>query len=106
MVLCESFRLSSTLRKSRERIIRTLHEMSEFGLLLFEGSPVEFWIAEEEFIGAKLTLEAVANFQRTALLGQWQTDEMRAVIDYALRTQAGAGGSDLYMSSYDVQIGL
>src|SRR4030095_4310201 len=105
VMMGESLRLSSELPKAREKLIRNLHETSEFGLLLFEGSPVEFWIAEEEFAGAKPTVESAANFQRTALLGQWQTDEMRAVVDYALRTQAGSGGSDLYMSSYDVQIG-
>jgi erythromycin esterase-like protein len=105
VMMGESLHMSSELPKVREKLIRNLHETGDFGLLLFEGSPVEFWIAEEEFSGAKPTVESAANFQRTALFGLWQTDEMRAVVDYALRTQAGAGGSDLYMSSYDVQIG-
>jgi len=105
VMMGESMHLSSELPKAREKLIRNLHESGEFGLLLIEGSPVEFWIAEEEFLSTKPTMESAANFQRTALFGLWQTDEMRTVVDYALRTQAGAGGSDLYMSSYDVQVG-
>src|SRR5262245_44184512 len=105
VMMGESLYMSSELPKVREKLIRNLHESGEYGLLLFEGSPVEFWIAEEEFLNAKPTVHAAARFQRTALCGPWQADEMRAVVDCALRTQAGAGGSDLYMSSYDVQIG-
>lgn len=96
---------TSELSRVRERTIRNLHEGRDFNLLLFEGSPIEFWIAEEEHLSSKPTIEAAAEFQKTALFGLWQTEEIRAVIDYALKTQAGAGSSDLYLSSYDVQIG-
>jgi erythromycin esterase-like protein len=105
VMMGEAIHVTSELSRVRERLIRKLHESADFNLLLFEGSPVEFWIAEEEFLSSKPGPESAGNFQRTALFGIWQTDEIRALIEYAQRTQAGAGSSDLYVSSYDVQIG-
>lgn len=105
VMMGESIRMTSEFPSVEERFVENLHESSDFGLLLFEGSPIEFWMAEEEFAAAKPAVESAANFQRTAFSRQWQTQEIRAAIDYALRSQAGAGGSDLYVSSYDVQIG-
>jgi erythromycin esterase-like protein len=105
VMMGQAIRGSSELSRVSERLIRSLHEGSGFNLLLFEGSPFEFWIAQEEHLGSKASVESAGDFQRTALLAPWQTEEIRAVIDYALKTQAGAGSSDLYVSSYDVQIG-
>ena len=105
VMMGEAIRGSGELSRVSERLLRSLHEGSGFNLLLFEGSPFEFWIAQEEHLASKSSVESAGNFQSTALLGPWQTEEIRAVIDYALKTQAGAGSSDLYMSSYDVQIG-
>jgi erythromycin esterase-like protein len=105
VMMGEAIHVTSELARVRERLIRKLHEGAGFNLLLFEGSPVEFWIAEEEFLSSKANPDSAADFQRTALFGIWQTDEIRALIEYALRSQQGAGSSDLYVSSYDVQIG-
>jgi erythromycin esterase-like protein len=105
VMMGESIHLSSEFSRVRDMLIRNLHENSDFNLLLFDGSPIEFWIAEEEYLTSRKDVLSGSDFQRTALVGLWQTEEIRSVIDYALRSQTGIGGSDLYLSGYDVQMG-
>jgi len=105
VMLGESIHLTGEFSRVRDMLIRNLHEYGEFNLLLFDGSPVEFWIAEEEYLASKKDVLSGADFQKNALLPLWQTDEIRSVVDYALRSQAGVGRGDLYLSSYDVRIG-
>lgn len=105
VMLGESIHLTSEFPRVRDMLVRNLHESGEFSLLLFDGSPVDFWIAEEEYLSSTKDVLSGADFQKNALLALWQTDEIRSVIDYALRSQTGIGRSDLYLSSYDVQIG-
>ncbi len=106
VMMGEAIQGTGDLARVRERLIRNLHEGGDFNLLLFEGSPIEFWIAEEEYFSTKRGVNSSGDFQRTALPGVWQTEEVRSVIEYALSSQAGVGSSDLYLSSYGVQIGL
>ena len=105
VMLGESIHLTSEFSRVRDMLIRNLHENADFNLLLFEGSPIEFWIAEEEYQSSKKDVLSGSDFQKTALFNLWQTEEIRSVIDYALRSQTGVGRSDLYVSSYDVQMG-
>jgi erythromycin esterase-like protein len=105
VMLGESIQLTSEFSRVRDLLIRNLHENADFNLLLFEGSPVELWIAEEEYLSSRKDVLSGSDFQKTALFSLWQTEEIRSVIDYALRSQTGIGRSDLYLSSYDVQIG-
>jgi erythromycin esterase-like protein len=105
VMLGESMHLTSEFSRVRDMLIRNLHENADFNLLLFEGSPIEFWIAEEEYLTSRKDVLSGSDFQKTALVGHWQTEEIRSVIDYALRSQTGVGSSDLYLSSYDVQVG-
>jgi erythromycin esterase-like protein len=104
-MLGESMYLAAEFSSARDLLTRNLHEGADFNLLLFEGSPVEFWIAEEQYAASKKDVLSAADFQKTAMLGFWQTEEVRSVINYALRSQAGAGRSDLYMSAFGVEIG-
>ena len=98
--------LTSELSRVRDMLIRNLHENANFNLLLFEGSPIEFWIAEEEYLtSSRKDVLSGADLQKTALFRLWQSEEIRSAVDYALRTQSGVGSSDLYLSSYDVQMG-
>ena len=106
VMMGEAIRGTGDLARVRERLIHNLHEGGDFNLLLFEGSPIEFWIAEEEYFSTKRGVNSSGDFQRTALPGVWQTEEVRSVLEYALSSQAGVGSSDLYLSSYGVQIGL
>src|SRR5688500_13657126 len=71
VMMGEAIHVTSELSRVRERLIRNLHESADFNLLLFEGSPVEFWIAEEEFLSSRPGLESAGDFQRTALFGIW-----------------------------------
>src|SRR5678816_4418930 len=106
VMLGESMHLTSELSRVRDMLIRNLHENANFNLLLFEGSPIEFWIAEEEYLtSSRKDVLSGADLQKTALFRLWQSEEIRSAIDYALRTQSGVGSSDLYLSSYDVQMG-
>jgi len=105
VMMGESIHLTSEFSRVRDMLIRNLHENADFNLLLFEGSPIEFWIAEEEYLTSRKDVLSGSDFQKTALYGLWQTEEIRSVIDYALRSQTGVGRSDLYLSSYDVQLG-
>ena len=105
VMMGESIHLTSEFSRVRDMLIRNLHENADFNLLLFEGSPIEFWIAEEEYLTSRKDVLSGSDFQKTALYGLWQTEEIRSVIDYALRSQTGVGRSDLYLSSYDVQMG-
>jgi len=105
VMMGESIYLTSEFSRVRDMLIRNLHEYADFNLLLFEGSPIEFWIAEEEYLNSRKDVLSGSDFQKTALSGLWQTEEIRSVLDYALRSQTGVGSSDLYLSSYDVQMG-
>jgi erythromycin esterase-like protein len=105
VMMGESIHLTSEFSRVRDMLIRNLHENAEFNLLLFEGSPIEFWIAEEEYLTSTKDVLSGSDLQKTALVGLRQTEEIRSVIDYALRSQTGVGRSDLYLSSYDVQLG-
>src|SRR5262245_18317580 len=44
VMMGESLYMSSELPRTREKLVRNLHEAGDFSLLLFEGSPIEFWI--------------------------------------------------------------
>src|SRR5678815_5040552 len=106
VMMGESIHLTSEFSRVRDMLIRNLHESADFNLLLFEGSPIEFWIAEEEYLtSSRKDVLSGADLQKTALFRLWQSEEIRSAIDYALRTQSGVGSSDLYLSSYDVQMG-
>jgi len=105
VMMGESIHLTSEFSRVRDMLIRNLHENADFNLLLFEGSPIEFWIAEEEYMTSRKDVLSGSDFQKSALVGFWQTEEIRSVIDYALRSQTGIGRSDLYLSAYDVQVG-
>jgi erythromycin esterase-like protein len=105
VMMGEAIHFTSEISRTRDVLVRNLHEGGNFNLLLFEGSPIDFWIAEEEYFSSKKDVLSSSDFQKNALLGFWQNDEIRSVIDYALRSQSGEGISDLYLSSYDVQIG-
>jgi erythromycin esterase-like protein len=105
VMMGSSVHFSSEFTRARDLLTRNLHEGSDFNLLLFEGSPVEFWIAEEEYLLSNKDVLASSDFQKSALPVLWQTDEIRSVVEYALQSQSGMGSSDLYLSSYDVQIG-
>ena len=96
---------STEFTRARDLLTRNLHESADFNLLLFEGSPVEFWIAEEEYLLSNKDVLAPSDFQKSALPVLWQTEEIRSMVEYALHSQSGMGSSDLYLSSYDVQIG-
>lgn len=103
VMLGESIHLTSEFSKVRKVIIENLHNANGFDLLLFEGSPIEFWIAQEDFNKSNKGLDAVRDFQKTALFGLWQTDEINSVLKAALSTRSAQ--NPLYISSYDVQIG-
>jgi erythromycin esterase-like protein len=105
VMMGEAIHFTSEISRTRDVLVRNLHERGNFNLLLFEGSPIDFWIAEEEYFSSKKDVLSSSDFQKNALLSFWQNDEIRSVIDYALRSQSGEGISDLYLSSYDVQIG-
>lgn len=102
VMLGESIHLTSEFSKVRKAAIENLHE-DGFDLLLFEGSPIEFWIAQEDFVKSNKGRNAVRDFQKTALFGLWQTEEITAVLQQVLSTQSTE--NSLYVSSYDVQIG-
>lgn len=103
VMLGESIHLTSEFSTVRKSIIENLYDNEGFELLLFEGSPIEFWIAEEDFIKSHTKSETVQNFQKTALFGLWQTEEIKSVINQTLATQSTE--KPMYISSYDVQIG-
>ncbi len=105
VMMGESIHITSEFSKARNALIQSLHEQSSFNTLLFEGSPIEFWIAQDEYLSSNRDEKAVADFQKTALFGLWQTPEIRSVISYALASQNIKNQSLLYISSYDVQIG-
>jgi len=105
VMLGESIHITSEFSKARDVLIRNLHDRGSFNHLFFEGSPIEFWIAGDEFLSSKQDEQAVANFQKTALFGLWQTPEIRSLLAYALASQNDKKSSALYISSYDVQIG-
>lgn len=103
VMLGESIHMTSEFSTVRKHIIHNLHEQSDFQLLLFEGSPIEFWIAQDKYLNSKRNQSAVDEFQKTALFGLWQTLEINAVLKDVLQTQAT--NRPMYVSSYDVQIG-
>jgi erythromycin esterase len=103
VMLGESIHLTSEFSKVRRVAIDNLHNAHEFDLLLFEGSPIEFWVAQEDFNKSDKGLGAVREFQKTALFGLWQTEEINAVLKDALSPQSAPNPLDI--SSYDVQIG-
>lgn len=105
VMLGESIHITSEFSKARNALIQNLHQQGSYSILLFEGSPIEFWIAQDEYFSSKRDEQAVADFQKTALFGLWQTPEIRSVIAYGLASQNIKNQSPLYISSYDVQIG-
>ncbi len=105
VMLGESMHMTSEFSKARGVLIQNLHNSADFNGLFFEGSPVEFWIAEDEFLFSNKDQQAVTNFQKTALFGLWQTNEIRSVLSHVLSTQKLTSSQSMYISSYDVQIG-
>ncbi|HZI51981.1 MAG TPA: erythromycin esterase family protein [Terriglobia bacterium] len=105
VMLGGSIHFAGEFSRARDLLVRNLHEGGDFNLLLLEGSPVDYWIAEEEYFSGNKDVLSSSDFQKNALPPLWQTEEIRSVVDYALGSQLGAGSSDLYLSSYGVQIG-
>lgn len=105
VMLGEAIHMTSELSTARSSLIRSLNRHSGFNFVFFEGSPIEFWIANDEYLDSPKNAQAVTAFQRTALFPLWQSREIRSLIDYGLSTLKEGEGSSLYFSSYDVQIG-
>lgn len=103
VLLGESIHLTSEFSKVRRVMIENLHRSNGFNLLLFEGSPLEFWIAQEDFNQSDKGDNAVLAFQKTALFDLWQTNEINLVLRDALASSPKS--EPLFVSSYDVQIG-
>lgn len=103
VMLAESIHLTSEFSIVRRNIIQNLYDQNGFELLLFEGSPIEFWIAQDQYLTSDKTDVAVNEFQKTALFGLWQTKEINELLSAALKTQNS--DKPMYISSYDVQIG-
>lgn len=97
VMLGESIHMTSEFSKARDILIRNLHNRGSYNLLFFEGSPIEFWIAQDEYLKSKQGETATANFQKTALFGLWQTPEIRSALSYGLASQHKNGDSGLYI---------
>ncbi len=102
VMLGESIHLTRELSLAREPYIRWLAHNRQFNLLAFEGSMVEAWIGMDQALAEKTPDSAAAQFQKSALFGLWQTEEVKQVLTSA--TEIALKGS-FYISSYDVQMG-
>jgi erythromycin esterase len=102
--LGESIHVTSEMPRVRLNMLRYLHERMGFDVLAFEGSLVDAWTAQEEAYRSRASSSQRARlFEREALFGLWQTEPMRDVLDYAIRTQASP--HPLYITSFDIQPG-
>jgi erythromycin esterase-like protein len=100
----ESIHLTREMPTVRRNLIRYLNEQRGVDALAFEGALIDAWTAQEHaYRSTAPAAERARTFTREALFGLWQTDEMIAVVDYALRSQRGA--RPLYIASFDIQPG-
>lgn len=105
IMLGESIHLTKEFSVVRSKIVKGIHKKGEHRSLYFEGSPVEFWVATDQYLNSPRKQGDLLTFQKTALFGLWQTRETKEVLDYALGTFELGSEKWLYVSSYDVQIG-
>ena len=102
VALGESIHLTREMPLVRLHLLRHLNETRGVDALVFEGSLLNAWTAQEHAYRSKAPLpERTRTFTRQALFGLWQTDEMEKVIAYALSTQGGA--RPVYITSFDLQ---
>jgi len=103
--LGESIHVTSEFPRARVRLIQYLHEEMGFDVLAFEGSLIDTWLAQEFIYRSKRNeRDTAAQSMRIAFFGLWQTDPMREVLEYVVRTQSTP--HPLYLSDFDIQPGM
>ena len=103
--LGESIHVTSEFPRARLRLIQYLHEELGFDVLSFEGSLLDTWLAQEFIYRSRLNEhDTAAQAMKIAFFGLWQTDPMREVLEYVIRTQSTP--HPLYLSDFDIQPGM
>lgn len=103
--LGESIHVTSEFPRARLRLIQYLHEEMGFDVLAFEGSLIDTWLAQEFIYRSNLPeRDKASQAMRIAFFGLWQTDPMREVLEYVIRTQSTP--HPLYLSDFDIQPGM
>lgn len=103
--LGESIHVTQEFPRARLRLVQYLHEEMGFDVLAFEGSLIDAWLAQDYIYHSHLSEQQTATqAMKLAFFGLWQTDAMREVMQYVVRTQATA--HPLYLSDFDIQPGM
>jgi erythromycin esterase-like protein len=101
--LGESLHITAELPRVRLRFVQYLHEQLGFDTLALEGSLTQSWLAQDQLYHST-DPQRVDRAQRVAWFGLWDTPAMREVMAYVDATRATP--SPLYLTSFDVQVGM
>ncbi len=102
--LGESIHVTDEFPRERLRIVEHLHTVHNFDIIAFEGSLLSSWLAQDTLFNSTDPFEeTVTRAQSLAWFGLWQTDSMRAVMEYVAESQKAK--SPLYLASFDIQPG-
>jgi len=103
--LGESIHVTQEFPRARLRLVQYLHEEMGFDVLAFEGSLIDTWLAQDYIYRSHEPEQQTATqAMKLAFFGLWQTDPMREVMQYIVRTQATP--HPLYLSDFDIQPGM
>ena len=107
--LAESIHLTHEFPLIRIGMVRYMNEHVRFGVLAFEGSPVDVWATQDQFLASSqqhetAPQEAALSQANSGLLGVWNTPEMRPIFQY--EQASWRTSHPLYVTAYDIQPGL
>ena len=101
--LAESIHMTRELPLIRLGMLQYLNQNLGFGMLAFEGSPVDLWATQDQFLSADERQAGAVAQADAGLFGLWNTGEMRRLFEYERSTWNTT--HPLYITAYDIQPG-
>ena len=101
--LAESIHMTREFPLIRLGMLQYLNQNLRFGMLAFEGSPVNLWATQDQFLSADEPQAGAVAQANAGLFGLWNTGEIRRLFEYERRTWSTS--HPLYVTAYDIQPG-
>ncbi len=101
--LAESIHMTHEFPLIRFGMLQYLNQNLGFGMLAFEGSPVDLWATQDQFLSADERQPGAVAQANAGLFGLWNTAEMRSLFEYERSTWSTP--HPLYVTAYDIQPG-
>lgn len=101
--LAESIHMTREFPLIRLGMLEYLNQKLGFGMLAFEGSPVDLWATQDQFLSGDERQPGAVAQANAGLFGLWNTGEIRRLFEYERSTWSTP--HPLYITAYDIQPG-